>query len=85
MERSEGQIARIRYRESDTFVKAPHQEYCQVRSQVDMTICGNRQDEAECISPIRLSRLSYRAFLECGNTLLFLCLNQNCKRRSLEL
>jgi hypothetical protein len=73
LERLEGKTARIRCRKSDTFAKPPYWEYEQVWSQVDRTICGNRQDEAQRVPFIIHSRLTSGAFLKSHR---FLCLNQ---------
>jgi hypothetical protein len=56
MERLEGQAKTIRGWESGSFAKPSHGEHMKVRSKVDRTLCGVRENKAGHLQAIRYSR-----------------------------
>jgi hypothetical protein len=84
LERPEGQAKTIRSWESSAFVKPSHGEHKNIRSKVDRTLCGSRENEAGRLQIIRHPRESPRTFMECRKSLLFLYLSENCKQMSRE-
>jgi hypothetical protein len=55
------------------------------RSKADRTLCGVRENKVGCLQAIKHSRKSFGTLLEHGESLSFLYLNKNCKRRTREL
>jgi hypothetical protein len=85
MERPEGLAKTIQSWESGNSTKPSHGEHREVRSKVDRTIHGIRENEVGRLQVIRHSRKSPGTFLEHGKPSSFLHLSEKCKQRSREL
>jgi hypothetical protein len=85
MERPEGQAKTIRSRKSGAFVKPSHGEHKKVRSKMDRTLHGVRENEVRHLQAIIHLMKCPGALLEHREPLPFLHLNKNCKQKSHDL